>query len=111
MIALFGILNVTVCQWSANAREVLSRAFASLAKRLGLHDLHFHDLRHDAGSTLTMAGVPQRTIMAILGHRDPRMTMRYQHLAPAHLHDAMKALGAIDPNVAPKGKDEAGAKT
>ena len=39
-----------------------------------------------------MAGVPQRTIMAVLGHRDPRMTMRYQHLTPDHLRDAMRAL-------------------
>lgn len=52
-----------------------------------------------AGSVLTMAGVPQRTIMAILGHRDPRMTVRYQHLAPGHLRDAMQALDA--PTTAP----------
>lgn len=43
-------------------------------------------------ATLTMAGVPQRAIMELLGHRDPRMTVRYQHLAPGHLRDAMGAL-------------------
>ncbi len=71
---------------------VLTRSFARLVGRLGLPSLTFHDLRHDAASTLTMAGVPQRTIMNILGHHDPRMTMRYQHLAPGHLRDAMRAL-------------------
>jgi hypothetical protein len=30
--------------------------------------------------------------MEILGHRDPRMTTRYQHLSPGHLRDAMQAL-------------------
>jgi len=30
--------------------------------------------------------------MEILGHKDPRMTLRYQHLTPAHLHKAMTAL-------------------
>jgi len=30
--------------------------------------------------------------MEILGHRDPRMTMRYQHLTPGHLRDAVRAL-------------------
>ena len=30
--------------------------------------------------------------MEILGHRDPRMTVRYQHLAPGHLSDAMQSL-------------------
>jgi integrase len=54
--------------------------------------LRVDDLRHDTASTLTMANVPQRTIMEILGHRDPLMTLRYQHLAPGHLRDAMQAL-------------------
>jgi integrase len=39
-----------------------------------------------------MAAVAQRAVMEILGHRDPRMTMRYQHLSPGHLKDAMRAL-------------------
>jgi integrase len=71
---------------------VLTRSFTRLARRLGIAGLTFHDLRHDAASNLTMAGVPQRSIMELLGHRDPRMTVRYQHLAPGHLEDAMRAL-------------------
>jgi integrase len=71
---------------------VLTRSFTRLARRLGIAGLTFHDLRHDAASNLTMQGVPQRTIMELLGHRDPRMTVRYQHLAPGHLEDAMRAL-------------------
>jgi hypothetical protein len=47
--------------------------------------------RSSAASTLTMAGVPQRTAMAMLGHRDPRMTMRYQHVSPEHLREALRA--------------------
>jgi integrase len=70
----------------------LTVAFGRLVRSLGIKNLPFHDLRHDAASTLTMAGVPQRTIMAILGHRDPRMTLRYQHLSPDHLSDAACAL-------------------
>lgn len=76
-------------EWEPPALTV---AFGRLVRDLGLPDLRFHDLRHDAASTLTMAGVPQRTIMAILGHRDPRMTLRYQHLSPEHLRDAARAL-------------------
>lgn len=71
---------------------VLTRSFTRLVERLGLSTLTFHDLRHDAASTLTMAGVSQRAIMEILGHRDPRMTTRYQHLAPGHLQEAIRAL-------------------
>jgi integrase len=73
----------------------LTVAFGRLVRSLGIKDLTFHDLRHDAASTLTMAGVPQRTIMAILGHRDPRMTLRYQHLSPGHLRDAARALDRL----------------
>jgi integrase len=72
--------------------KVLTRAFTRHARRVGLGGLTFHDLRHDAASTLTAAGVSQRAVMEILGHRDPRMTIRYQHLAPGHLRDAMQAL-------------------
>lgn len=71
---------------------VLTRSFARLVRRLGLDNLRFHDLRHDAASTLAMEGVPLRTIAEILGHRDLRMTARYAHLSPQHLRDAMRAL-------------------
>ena len=70
----------------------LTVAFGRLVRSLGIKGVTFHDLRHDVASTLTMAGVPQRTIMAVLGHRDARMTMRYQHLTPEHLRDAARAL-------------------
>jgi integrase len=92
--------------------HVLTRAFARLVDRLGIAGLTFHDLRHDCASTLTMAGVSQRAVMEILGHRDPRMTIRYQHLAPGHLEDAMRALGSapITPPAAPTGTISAPAR-
>jgi integrase len=74
-------------EWKAPALTV---AFGRLVGDLKLTDLRFHDLRHDAASTLTMAGVPQGTVMALLGHRDPRMTLRYQHLSPEHMRDAVR---------------------
>jgi integrase len=76
-------------QWTPDA---LSVAFGRLVKRLGLRDLRFHDLRHDFASALTMGGVSQRTIMALLGHKDPRMTLRYQHVSPEHVRDAIRVL-------------------
>ena len=92
---------------------VLTPSFARLVKRLGLRRPTFHDLRDDAGSTLTMAGVPQRTIMAILGHRDPRTTVRSQHLAPRHLQAAVRALDTAalaggDGTTAPAQNENAG---
>ncbi len=73
-------------------KQPIKSSCRRLTEQLQLSNLTFHDLRHDVASTLTMAGVPQRSIMAILGRRDPRMTLRYQHLSPGHLQNAMKAL-------------------
>ena len=49
---------------------------ADLVRRYGLKELRYYDLRHDAASTLTMAGVAQPSVMEILGHHDARMTLR-----------------------------------
>ena len=72
--------------------SAVSTAFHRLTGDLSIPNLRFHDLRHDVASTLTMAGVSQRAIMEILGHKDPRMTLRYQHLSPGHLQKAMSHL-------------------
>jgi integrase len=82
--------------------HVLTRSFARLVERAGLKDVSFHDLRHDVASTLTMAGVSQRAVMEVLGHRDPRMTIRYQHLEPGHLRAAMAVLGGRTTTASPK---------
>jgi integrase len=71
---------------------VLTRAFARLRERLGIENLTFHDLRHDVGSQLAMANVPLRTIADILGHRKLEMTLRYAHLSPAYLREAIDVL-------------------
>jgi integrase len=39
-----------------------------------------------------MKGVPQRSIQELLGHGSGRMTERYSHLSPSHMHDAVKKL-------------------
>jgi len=41
-----------------------------------------------------MAGVPLRTIQEILGHRDIGTTLKYTHLAPSHLKEAIQ-LGSL----------------
>ena len=72
--------------------DAVTIAFHRLTEDLNISNLRFHDLRHDVASTLTMAGVSQRAIMEILGHKDPRMTLRYQHPSPGHLQKAMSYL-------------------
>jgi hypothetical protein len=47
--------------------------------------------------------------MEILGHKDPRMTLRYQHLTPSHLRSAVRALE--DVTVTPPATAEIGQAT
>lgn len=65
-------------------------AFRRLTKRLGLDDFRFHDLRHDVASRLAMAGVNQRVIQDVLGHRDPRMSARYTHIAESTIRQVLE---------------------
>ena len=52
----------------------------------------FHGLRHTAASHMAMNGVDLRSIGAVLGHKDPKVTVRYAHLAPDHLRSAVDLL-------------------
>ncbi len=49
-----------------------------------------HILRHTFASQFMMAGRSLLTLNKILGHADIKMTMRYAHLSPDHLEDAVK---------------------
>ncbi len=53
-------------------------AFHRAAKRAGLEDLRLHDIRHTFASYQAMSGVQSRRLQALLGHKDPRMTLRYE---------------------------------
>ena len=55
----------------------------------GINDFHFHDLRHTFASHLVMAGVDITTVSRLLGHKSLTMTLRYSHLAPAHMQKAV----------------------
>jgi len=47
---------------------------------LGLADLRFHDLRHEAVSRLVEAGFSDQEVSAISGHKSMQMLKRYTHL-------------------------------
>jgi integrase len=61
----------------------LRLAWDRVKRRAGVHDLHFHDLRHEAISRFFEHGLSVPEVSLISGHRDPRMLARYTHLRAA----------------------------
>jgi integrase len=73
-------------------RRGVRTAFEAACRRADVTDLHFHDLRHTFASRLVQAGVALNRVGELLGHSTLQVTMRYAHLAPANLVDAVKLL-------------------
>lgn len=71
-------------------------------KRLGITDASFHTARHTFASWMVMRGVPLYTVGQLLGHKTPRMTQRYAHLAPDYMAGAVKTMDGIMEAALPK---------
>lgn len=75
-----------------NTPSSLSRAFRQVLKKLGIQNASLHTLRHTYASHLVMNGVDLATVQKLLGHSQIKTTMRYAHLAPGHLQEAVQKL-------------------
>lgn len=74
-------------------RASVSSAFGMAALRLGIKDLHIHDLRAHALSGLLEAGVPIPQVALISGHKNWKILARhYARIDPASVHDAIGRL-------------------
>ena len=54
-----------------------------LLRAAGLREGRLHDARHTAATVLLVLGVPERTVMGIMGWSSTGMTRRYQHVTDA----------------------------
>ncbi|GKS58182.1 hypothetical protein YTPLAS18_17090 [Nitrospira sp.] len=72
-----------------DSRAFLRRSFEPALRRTGIQGACWHTLRHTAASRRVMAGVDLVSVKEILGHRDIQTTLRYSHLAPGHLQEAI----------------------
>lgn len=85
-----------VCPDAREAKRDWRRWFEAACKKAKppITNFHWHDLRHTFASRLVMEGVAIPAVQALLGHADIKMTMRYAHLAPSHLDDAVQKMVA-----------------
>ena len=73
-------------------KEIGKRSYRAILRKAGITDCTWHDLRHSFASSLVMRKVPIIEVQQLLGHADLRMTLRYAHLAPSALADAVSVL-------------------
>lgn len=66
--------------------------WAAACEAAGVEDFTPHDCRHTYASLLIQGGVRERVVADLLGHSTLNLVMRYSHLAPDHLDEAVRAL-------------------
>jgi HAD superfamily hydrolase (TIGR01493 family) len=57
-----------------------AKIWAGIKETIGITDLHFHDLRHEAVSRLVEGGLSDQEVASISGHKSMQMLRRYTHL-------------------------------
>ena len=70
--------------------EALQGVWRRTTNKLGINDLRFYDLRHEATNRFFEKGLNVMEVAAITGHKDLRMLQRYTHL---RAEDLAKKLG------------------
>jgi integrase len=78
--------------------SVLSHNFARIAKRAGLKNVRFHDLRHTFASLTLLKGAKPKVISEALGHASVGFTLdTYSHIIEGMQSEAMALLDEVLP--------------
>ena len=73
----------------------IMKVWIRLRNKAGLPKLRIHDLRHGFASLLVSSGRTLYEVQQILGHSDPKVTMRYSHVSPRALQEAANSASVI----------------
>ena len=77
----------------------ITTAWDALRETTGVQ-CRLHDLRHTAATKMAEAGVPESTMLSLMGHMSRAMLERYSHIRMAAKRDAVKSLEL--PKVGPR---------
>lgn len=82
---------------SSFTHGIVEAAIRFARKRAGLRHVGCHVLRHTFCSHLAMRGAAPKAIQELAGHTTLTMTLRYMHLAPSALREAIGLLDLGQP--------------
>jgi integrase len=67
----------------------------ALLKAAAVRNGRLHDARHTAATVLLVLGVPERTVMSVMGWSSTSMAARYQHVTDPIRRDVAKRIGGL----------------
>jgi integrase len=74
-------------------------SWKSACRRAGCVGKHFHDFRRTAARDMIAAGIPERVVMDIIGHRTRSMLERYHIRNTSDLRQAAQKMTGILPGI------------
>jgi integrase len=72
-----------------------SHAWKRLLAKAGVDERRLHDARHTAATVLLLLGVPERTVMSVMGWSSTAMAARYQHVTAAMQRGVAGQIGGL----------------
>jgi hypothetical protein len=80
---------------SHQSEQRLPREWKAPLVRAGVRHARLHDARHTAATVLLVLGVPERTVMSIMGWSSTSMAARYQHVTQPIRREVANRVGGL----------------
>lgn len=88
-----GAAQEPVFDYNGRAMKNVRTAFETARHKVGLDEVHFHDLRHSFASWAVMNGLDIYRLQTYMGHSTISLTQRYAHLSGEFLQDGARFFG------------------